>query len=149
MIRIKRVYGLAEPRDGERILLDRRGPRGVSKEKAHVDEWRKDLAPSDELRKWFNHDPAKWDEFKRRYHRELRPKLPELKKLSRKNRRSITLVYGAHDTEHNNAAALKEFLDRLQSTRESTSGKTKRKMPRRRARARRSRPPADEKSLPR
>jgi uncharacterized protein YeaO (DUF488 family) len=149
MIRIKRVYDLAEPRDGERILIDRLWPRGVSKEKAHIDEWRKDLAPSDELRKWFNHDPAKWDEFKRRYRQELRPKLPELKKLSRKNRRSITLVYGAHDTEHNNAAALKEFLDRLQSPRQSTSGKTKRKMPRRGARAWRSRTSAAEKSLPR
>lgn len=61
MIRIKRIYDLAEPRDGERILIDRLWPRGVSKEKAHVDEWRRDLAPSDELRKWFNHDPAKWE----------------------------------------------------------------------------------------
>jgi uncharacterized protein YeaO (DUF488 family) len=149
MIRIKRVYDLAEPRDGERILIDRLWPRGVSKEKAHVDEWRRDLAPSDELRKWFNHDPAKWDEFKRRYRKELRAKLPELKKLSRENRRSITLVYGAHDNQHNNAAALKEFLDRLQSMRESASGKTKRKVLRASARARRSRPRAAEKSLPR
>jgi len=149
MIRIKRVYDLAEPRDGERILIDRLWPRGVSKEKAHVDEWRRDLAPSDELRKWFNHDPAKWDEFKRRYRKQLRPKLPELKKLSGENRRSITLVYGAHDTQHNNAAALKEFLDRLQGMRESASGKTKRKVLRASARARRSRPRAAEKSLPR
>lgn len=149
MIRIKRIYDLAEPRDGERILIDRLWPRGVSKEKAHVDEWRRDLAPSDELRKWFNHDPAKWDEFKRRYRKELRPKLPELKKLSRENRRSITLVYGAHDTQHNNAAALKEFLDRLQGMRESASGKTKRKVLRASARARRSRSRAAEKSLPR
>ena len=133
MIRIKRVYDLAEPRDGERILIDRLWPRGVSK--ARVDEWRRDLAPTDELRKWFNHDPAKWDEFKRRYRKELRPKFPELKKLSRENRRSITLIYGAHDTEHSNAAALKEFLDRLQGTRESASGKTKRKMLRASARA--------------
>jgi len=149
MIRIKRVYDLAEARDGERILIDRLWPRGVSKEKARLDEWRKDLAPSDELRKWFKHDPVKWDEFRRRYRKELRPKIAELKKLSRKNRRTITLLYGAHDTEHNNAAALKELLDRLQSTRESTSGKTKGKMPRASARARGSRLRATEKSLPR
>jgi uncharacterized protein YeaO (DUF488 family) len=114
MIRIKRVYEPPGPRDGKRILIDRLWPRGLSKEKARVDEWRKDLAPSDRLRKWFNHEPEKWDEFKRRYHRELQPKINELADLKHgKRSATITLLYGARDPEHNNAVALKEFLDEL------------------------------------
>lgn len=148
MIRIKRVYEPLGRQDGDRILIDRLWPRGVSKEKACISEWRKDLAPSDRLRKWFNHESEKWDEFRRRYHEELRPKLPELKELFRKNRRTITLLYGAHDTEHNNAVALKEFLNKRQSTRASASGNKKRKTSRPSALERR-RPRNAEKPLPR
>jgi uncharacterized protein YeaO (DUF488 family) len=85
-----------------------------SKDKARIDEWRKDLAPSDRLRKWFNHEPAKWEEFRRRYREELRPKIKEVNDLGEKKRpRTIALLYGARDKEHNNAVALKEFLEDL------------------------------------
>lgn len=115
MIRIKRVYDPPGSQDGYRILIDRLWPRGLSKDKAQIDEWRKELAPSDRLRKWFNHEPEKWDEFRRRYHEELRPKITEVKELTQKQRpKTITLLYGARDEEHNNAVALKELLERLQ-----------------------------------
>ncbi|HEY1268302.1 MAG TPA: DUF488 domain-containing protein [Candidatus Binatia bacterium] len=114
MIKIKRVYEPSRPPDGYRILIDRLWPRGLSKAKASIDEWRKDLAPSDRLRKWFNHEPKKWDEFRRRYHEELRPKAEELRELARKKRPgTITILYGARDKEHNNAVALKELLEEL------------------------------------
>jgi uncharacterized protein YeaO (DUF488 family) len=114
MIRIKRVYDPPEPQDGYRILIDRLWPRGLSKDKACIDEWRKDLAPSDRLRKWFKHEPARWEEFKRRYREELRPKIKEVKELGQKKRpRTITLLYGARDKEHNNALALKKLLEDL------------------------------------
>ena len=131
MIRIKRVYDPPGPRDGDRILIDRLWPRGVSKERACVSAWRKDLAPSDRLRKWFNHAPGKWDEFRRRYHEELRSKLRELKELAQKKRpATITLLYGARDTEHNNAVALKNLLENLKhSDRGPESDKAKRDRP--------------------
>jgi uncharacterized protein YeaO (DUF488 family) len=114
MIRIKRVYDPPGPRDGFRLLIDRLWPRGLTKDKACLSDWRKDLAPSDRLRKWFNHDPQKWDEFKRRYHEELRPRAKELQELARKKRpATITILYGARDKEHNNAVALKELLEEL------------------------------------
>jgi len=114
MIRIKRVYEPPGPRDGLRILIDRLWPRVLSKDKASIDEWRKDLAPSDRLRKWFSHEPKKWDEFRRRYREELRPKAKELQDLAQKKRSAtITILYGARDKERNNAVALKELLDEL------------------------------------
>lgn len=115
MIRTKRIYDPPGTQDGYRILIDRLWPRGISKDKARIDEWRKELAPSDRLRKWFNHEPEKWEEFRRRYHEELRPKIKEVKELAQRQRpKTITLLYGARDEEHNNAVALKELLQRLQ-----------------------------------
>lgn len=116
MIKIKRVYEEASADDGERILVDRVWPRGISKERARLADWRKDLSPSMPLRKWFGHDPAKWKEFCTRYRAELKragqiDALQELAKLSR--RKTVTLVYGAADEQHNQAVALKEFLDDL------------------------------------
>lgn len=112
MIVIKRVYEPKNSADGYRVLVDRLWPRGLSKEKAAIDSWMKDIGPSNELRKWFNHDPAKWPEFKKRYHSELKSKaamLDELKKLSEEHGR-LTLLYGAHDKEHNQAVVIAERL---------------------------------------
>jgi uncharacterized protein YeaO (DUF488 family) len=116
MIRIKRVYRAPSPRDGVRILVDRVWPRGVSKQRARVDEWRKDLAPSTALRKWFGHDRAKWTRFRQRYRTELTAsdQISALKELARRSRRrTITLLYSAVDEEHNQAIFLKELLDTL------------------------------------
>jgi len=113
MIKIKRVYEEPSAGDGMRILVDRVWPRGISKEQARLADWRKDLAPSTALRKWFGHDPARWKEFRDRYRAELKRSgqsyaLKELAKLSR--RKTVTLVYSAADEKHNQAVALKEFL---------------------------------------
>lgn len=110
--RIKRAYERPVRTDGCRVLVDRLWPRGVSKAEARIDQWRKEIAPSTVLRKWFAHDPARWAEFKRRYSSELdaQPEaLAELRKLATK--KTVTLVYGAKDTEHNQAVALKEYLE--------------------------------------
>ncbi len=111
MVKIKRIYEKADPDDGFRVLVDRLWPRGVSKEEARLDIWYKDIAPSDELRKWFNHDTAKWEEFQKKYSEELRnnPKFPEFKDLVKKQK-NITLLFGAHDTEHNQAVVLQSFF---------------------------------------
>ncbi|HEX5447871.1 MAG TPA: DUF488 domain-containing protein [Candidatus Saccharimonadales bacterium] len=112
MIVIKRIYEPKASNDGCRVLVDRLWPRGVSKEKAALDEWMKDIGPSDELRKWFNHDPAKWAEFKKKYQVELKDKkdlLKQLKNLEAKHKK-LTLLYGAHDQEHNQAVVISEFL---------------------------------------
>jgi uncharacterized protein YeaO (DUF488 family) len=112
MIIIKRVYEDKSEDDGYRVLVDRLWPRGLSKEKAAVNSWMKDIGPSDELRKWFNHDPAKWTEFKKRYRRELESKkamLDELKRLSNEHDR-LTLLYGAKDEQHNQAVVIAEKL---------------------------------------
>lgn len=111
----KRVYELPDASDGERVLVDRLWPRGLSKERAHVDNWLKDVAPSAELRTWFGHDPAKFEEFRRRYEAELavdppRAALAELREMARKQH--VTLVFAAHDTEHCNAVVLRELLAR-------------------------------------
>lgn len=116
MVQIKRVYEEPTPGDGIRILVDRVWPRGVSKEQAHLDDWRKDLAPSAALRKWFGHDPKKWNDFRARYRVELkRPDqhqaIQELARLARTN--TVTLLYGAADVEHNQAVVLKELIDQL------------------------------------
>jgi uncharacterized protein YeaO (DUF488 family) len=113
MIKIKRIYQEPDPRDGLRFLVDRLWPRGISKEQACVDRWLKEIAPSDELRRWFGHDPAKWDEFRGRYLAELqdqRSLLDEIVGHARKE--TVTLLYAARDEEHNNAVVLKELLEK-------------------------------------
>ena len=110
-IKIKRVYERADKEDGTRILVDRLWPRGLTKAKASVDLWLKDIAPSTELRKWFGHDPGKWAEFKTRYRAELRENEEQVKLLKGEiDKGPVTLVYGARDEEHNEAALLRELL---------------------------------------
>lgn len=112
MIKIKCVYDAASEDDGYRILIDRLWPRGVSKEKAKIDLWMKDIAPSTELRKWFNHDPYKWEEFQKRYEEELLDKkdlIVQIQKLEKENK-NVALIYSAKDTERNQAVVLIEFL---------------------------------------
>ena len=113
MIRLKRAYDKPSASDGERVLVERLWPRGVTKARAALDLWLKDVAPSPELRTWFGHDPAKWAEFKRRYWQELRARREAVDVLRDKaGRGTVTLVYAARDQEHNGAVALKEFLER-------------------------------------
>ena len=110
-VRLKRAYDAASPSDGYRVLIDRLWPRGVSKQKAKLDEWEKELAPSTELREWFGHEPSRFDEFRRRYIGELRHARPRLTELRRRARTgTLTLVYAAHDSEHNDAVVLAEVL---------------------------------------
>ncbi len=112
-IKIKRVYEKPDKEDGMRILVDRLWPRGLTKEKARVDLWLKDIAPSTELRKWFGHDPVKWKEFKKRYRQELKKNKEECSLLKEQMKKGIvTLVYGAKDEEHNEALVLKELFSR-------------------------------------
>jgi uncharacterized protein YeaO (DUF488 family) len=111
-IQIKRVYEKPSKDDGKRILIDRLWPRGLTKEKAAVDLWLKDIAPSTELRKWFGHEEDTWDEFKEKYHSELQKNDEAMSKLNEKlGDGKVTLVYGAKDTEHNDAVVLKEYLE--------------------------------------
>lgn len=113
-LKIKRVYEAPEKADGQRILVDRLWPRGLSKDKAAVDLWLKEIAPSTELRKWFNHDPEKWAEFKKRYLAELKANPGVVKELkSAIKSGTVTLVYGAREQEHNQAVALGELLEKL------------------------------------
>jgi uncharacterized protein YeaO (DUF488 family) len=115
-IKLKRAYDPPAPDDGLRVLVDRLWPRGVSKNSARIDRWLKEIAPSAALRKWFGHDPEKWNKFQTRYFRELRERREAVEELVEHVRRgTVTLVYGAKDEEHNDAVALKEFLrsDRL------------------------------------
>ena len=110
-LRIRRVYDPPEPDDGARILVDRLWPRGVKKEEAELTLWLKEIAPSSQLRQWFGHDPEKWDEFKRRYHAELTANHAALDKIRNfLNSGRVTLVYGARDTEHNDAVVLAQYL---------------------------------------
>jgi uncharacterized protein YeaO (DUF488 family) len=110
-VRIKRVYEPPDPADGTRILVDRLWPRGVSRERAAIDDWLRDLAPSTELRRWFSHDPARFDEFRRRYAAELTGREPALDDLRRTAKKGpLTLVYSARDTEHNDAVVLADVL---------------------------------------
>jgi uncharacterized protein YeaO (DUF488 family) len=111
-VNLKRAYEPASPEDGTRVLVDRLWPRGVSRERAAIEHWLKDVAPSAELRRWFGHDPRRWAEFRRRYKAELarRPEaLAELRRLARAG--TLTLVYGARDAEHNDAVVLREVLE--------------------------------------
>ncbi len=112
-VKLKRAYEPPSPEDGTRILVDRLWPRGLSKQKAALDCWMKDIAPSTELRKWFGHDPARWDEFQRRYFAELDAQPEAWQPILRAaHRGNVTLLYGARDVEHNNAVALKEYLEK-------------------------------------
>ena len=113
MIKIKRIYEspTRSSGDGKRILVDRLWPRGLRKDEVALDEWMKELSPSSELRKWFAHDPAKWQEFKKRYRQELKGKHEIIEHLkSDAKHATLTFLYSAKDTEHNNAVALKEFM---------------------------------------
>jgi uncharacterized protein YeaO (DUF488 family) len=110
-IRVKRAYDPPARADGRRLLVDRLWPRGVRKNAAALDDWLRDVAPSSALRAWFDHDPTRWDEFRRRYAEELRKQRPLLQQLRRLARQApITLVYGARDESHNNAVALRRIL---------------------------------------
>ena len=115
MIRLKRAYDPASQDDGYRILVERLWPRGLTKEKAALDVWLKELAPSPGLRKWFSHDPEKWEEFTRRYKKELDQNVEVVAQLRQILEREdhVTFVYAAHDTQHNSALLLKNYLERL------------------------------------
>lgn len=112
MIHLKRAYEPADPADGVRLLVERLWPRGLKKDSLKIESWTKNIAPSTELRKWFSHDPAKWDEFRRRYFEELRASPDGWRPILRAaHSGTVTLVYSSHDSEHNNAVALQEFLE--------------------------------------
>lgn len=114
MIVLKRIYDKPEEEDGYRILIDRLWPRGVSKEEAKINLWLKEVAPSNELRKWFSHDVKKWDDFKAKYKNELKEILEISQKIKQieKEEKIVTLLYSAKDEKHNNAVVLKEFLQK-------------------------------------
>ena len=123
-IKIKRAYEQADAADGERILVDRLWPRGLSKKKAHIDLWMKEIAPSTELRVWFGHDPAKWKDFRGRYKTELRNNTDLIETLAGKAEEGpITLVYAARDEKHNEALVLKQFLERRGCLKKSAAGR--------------------------
>jgi len=144
MIKLERVYDKTSSADGKHYLVERLWPRGIKKTSLHLDGWIKDAAPSTELRKWFSHDPEKWEEFRRKYFVEL-DRAPEtwepILQAARKN--NVTLLYSSHDTEHNNAVALKQYLDQhkrsravrpartpvVQDTRKPKSGAAPRRTP--------------------
>lgn len=112
-VRLKRAYELPAPGDGQRILVERLWPRGLTKQKAKIDLWLKEIAPSSELRKWYSHDVAKWPEFKKRYLAELRANPEPVKQLRElAKHETVTLIYAARDEEHNSAVVLKQFLAR-------------------------------------
>ncbi|MFZ0594729.1 MAG: DUF488 domain-containing protein [Bryobacteraceae bacterium] len=122
MFKLKRAYEPPEAADGARYLIDRLWPRGISKASLKIDGWLKEVSPSDPLRRWFNHDPEKWNEFRQRYFAELDSKPDALAPLVEAARSGpVTLVYSAHDAEHNNGVALAEYLE---------AHTTKRKIPR-------------------
>jgi uncharacterized protein YeaO (DUF488 family) len=113
VIQVKRIYEEQTKTDGRRFLVDRLWPRGLSKETLRVDGWIKDIAPSDSLRRWFGHDPKNWKEFRSRYFAELGSKQEAWQPILKTARRSnVTLLYSAHDKEHNNAVALRDYLMR-------------------------------------
>jgi uncharacterized protein YeaO (DUF488 family) len=113
MIRLKRVYDPPAGEDGYRILVERLWPRGISKERAGIDLWLKDAGASPELRTWFGHDPERWEEFRRRYFLEIgqRPELVKALREAIRKKGTVTFLFAARDTEHNNAVALREFLE--------------------------------------
>jgi uncharacterized protein YeaO (DUF488 family) len=110
-VRVKRIYDPAEPGDGHRVLVDHIWPRGISHERAKLDEWARELAPGDELRRWFDHAPERFGEFCSRYRGELKDQRERIEELRRRARKGpVTIVYAARDREHNNAVALAELL---------------------------------------
>ena len=111
-ILLKRAYEPAAKSDGKRVLVERLWPRGIKKEALHLDAWTKDVAPSTQLRKWFNHDPRKWNEFRKRYFAELNTNPDNWHALIGDAPSRLTLVYSSHDQEHNNAVALREYLEK-------------------------------------
>jgi len=114
MIKTKRIYESPAEKDGFRILVDRLWPRGVQKEKAKIDQWLKEIAPTDDLRKLFAHDPQKWEEFRKKYEKELAAKQGLVNEIrqAEKEEGTVTLLYSARDTEHNNAVALRIILEK-------------------------------------
>lgn len=113
MIQVKRIFEKKSPHDGLRFLVDRLWPRNVSKVEAQLDAWQKDVGPSDHLRKWFSHDPAKWPEFQQKYFSELDQRQEAWKSIFEAAQQgTVTLLYSSRDTEHNNAVALKSYLER-------------------------------------
>ena len=113
MIKLKRAYEKPARDDGERILVERLWPRGLTKQRARIDLWLKEVAPSAELRRWFGHDPEKWDKFRQRYQNELKHKDDLIELLKRKAKAgTITLIYAARDEEHNGALVLNRFLQK-------------------------------------
>jgi uncharacterized protein YeaO (DUF488 family) len=126
VIRIKRVYDRPGLEDGLRFLVDRLWPRGMGKEELPLDGWQKGVAPSDALRQWFGHDPSRWAEFQRRYHGELEASGEAwLPLLEAARAHDVTLLYSARDTEHNNAVALRLFLEEKLSKEEGNHGKNR------------------------
>jgi uncharacterized protein YeaO (DUF488 family) len=116
MFKLKRVYDPVSRADGPRFLVERLWPRGLSKEKLHLTAWLKEVGPSTELRQWFSHDPLKWSRFRERYFRELDSRPESWQPIRTAARRgTVTLLYSSHDEEHNNAVALKEYLDAKRS----------------------------------
>lgn len=116
MVKVKRAYEPPSRADGQRVLVERLWPRGVRKEALAIDEWPKEIAPSTALRKWFGHDPERWSEFRRRYHAELahEPQSALLRALAERAAAGpLTLIFSAHDAEHNNAVVLRDELERL------------------------------------
>jgi len=112
-IQLKRVYEKASPNDGKRILIERLWPRGLRKDEARIDEWLRDVAPSPELRQWFEHDPAKWNQFKEKYWRELAKKQDLVFKLAQECReKKVTFVFASKEERYNNAVALKEYIEK-------------------------------------
>ncbi len=123
MIKLKRVYEEEDSQDGIRYLVERLWPRGVKKTSLRIDAWLKDAGPSTELRKWFSHDPGKWPEFRRRYFAEL-DRAPDVWAPVAHAARggAVTLLYSSHDTEHNNAVALKEYVEQKIGAKSRTAG---------------------------
>lgn len=120
MIHLKRAYEAPSPEDGRRVLVERLWPRGVTKERAALDSWMKEVAPSSGLRTWFGHDAAKWPEFQRRYREELRARPQEIARLVELSRRGdVTFVYGSRDEQHNAAVVLKDYVEGQQGAREA------------------------------
>lgn len=123
-LQLKRAYEKPAKEDGSRILVERLWPRGLTKAKAAIDLWMKDIAPSPQLRKWFGHDPARWDEFQARYWKELKEQPEAVEQLrNMAARQRVTLIYAARDEQHNAALALKTFIEQKQSGATSTGGK--------------------------
>ncbi len=113
MLKVKRVYEEPEPGDGFRVLVDRLWPRGMTKERAKVDLWAKDISPSTPLRLWYGHEPAKWPEFKRRYFKEIKGREEIADLVEKAGHGTVTLLFGSKELRYNNAVALKEHLERL------------------------------------